>query len=228
MLLLLSPVSLTPVSPGKPCVLTEAFKSASEWIDKLEDMIIKRNLHLTSERKYAEPLKLSKFKGSVDSTNIYEFLKLFEIIARGFTQEDRAHYLYSNYLDEDPRRVVKHVRDDFPEMKRRLIEKFGDVNRLLSVKKNQIRSLQNIQFKSTKSQKLEYLRGFTEVMDQIQTLVLVNRVDYPSMEVEIYSHSNVMDLSALLPWFLYDKFSDAYVNEKKCIESENITGKISF
>ncbi len=206
----------------------EAFKSASGWLDNIEDLMNRSDLYLASDRKYSEPLKLTKFQGHDDKCHIYEFFRGFEVISRGLTQEEKGLYLFNNYLGDDPKRVVKHIRDNFSDMKRKLIDKFGNVNRLLSNKKNQIKSLPNIFYRSTKQQKLDYIRGFTEVLDQIQSLVDLNVIDYPDMEVEIFSHSNVMELSALLPGFLYEKFSNAYVEERKLKNTENILGKKSF
>ena len=206
----------------------EAFKSASGWLDNIEDLMNKSDLYLASDRKYSEPLELVKFQGHDDKYHIYEFLRGFEVVSRGLTQEEKGLYLFNNYLEDDPKRVVKHIRDNFIDMKRKLIDKFGNVNRLLSNKKNQIKSLPNIFFRSSKQQKLDYIRGFTEVLDQIQSLVELNVVDYPAMEVEIFSHSNVMELSALLPGFLYEKFSNVYVEERKLKNTENIPGRKSF
>lgn len=206
----------------------EAFKSASGWLDNIEDLMNKSDLYLASDRKYSEPLHLVKFQGHEDKYHVYEFLKGFEVISRGLTQEEKGLYLFNNYLGDDPKRVVKHIRDNFSDMKRKLIDKFGNVNRLLSNKKNQIKSLPNIFYRSSKQQKLDYIRGFTEVLDQIQSLVDLNVIDYPDMELEIFSHSNVMELSALLPGFLYEKFSNAYVEERKLKNTENILGKKSF
>ena len=70
----------------------EAFKASSAWLEKLEDIVNSRKLHLTSDRKYNEPLKLEKFSGYKDNKTIhtkrsfdshYPFLKISK--ARGFT-----------------------------------------------------------------------------------------------------------------------------------------------
>ena len=207
----------------------EAFKASSAWLEKLEDIVNSRKLHLTSDRKYNEPLKLEKFSGYKDNkTNIYEFMQQFNLVSRGLTMEERAHYLFSNYLSDDIKRVVRHCRDDFIRMKRQLVERFGDVNRLLSIKKAQIKALPSIHFKSNTQQKLDYVTGFVEVLDQIKTLVDLNIDDYPAMGVEIFSHSNVMSISALLPKFLHQDFACLYVKERENTNSESIQGSRSF
>ena len=48
------------------------------------------------------------------------------------------------------------------------------------------------------------------------------------MSNEIFSHSNVMSLSTLLPDYLYYKFSDKYVKACGDYEAEHIPGEESF
>ncbi len=76
------------------------------------------------------------------------------------------------------------------------MDKFGNVNRILSNKKNKIKSLPNIFCRSSKQQKLEYIRGFTEVLDQIPTLVDLNVMNFPSKEAEIFKCDGIICTSA--------------------------------
>lgn len=207
----------------------DAFSESNSWLDRLEDLMHEKNLHMTSDRKYSEPLKLAKFTGYKDvKSNVYEFFKMFTIISRGFTTEEKSHYLFSNYLDDEVKRAVRHINDDFAKMKICLVTKYGDVNRLLAIKKSQVRSLPNINFKSSPQQKLEFIRGYVEVLEQVQSLVDLNVEDYPSMENEIFSHSNVMDLSALLPRFLQEEFAEKYVQDRDTNGLETVSGKRAF
>lgn len=207
----------------------DAFTESNSWLDRLEDLMNERNLHMTSDRKYSEPLKLAKFTGYKDvKSNVYEFFKMFNIISRGFTSDEKSHYLYNNYLDDEVKRAVRHINDDFAKMKICLVTKYGDVNRLLAIKKSQIRSLPSIHFKSNQNQKLEFIKGYVEVLEQVQSLVDLNVEDYPSMENEIFSHSNVMDLSALLPRFLQDEFAEKYVKDRDSNGLETVSGKRAF
>ena len=113
-------------------------------------------------------------------------------------------------------------------MKKLLVIKFGDVNRLLSNKKNMVRDLPPITARSKRADKLNYIKGFCEILDQIQSLVDLNNKDYPAMSNEIFSHTNVMSLSTLLPDYLYHKFSDKYVKACGDYEAEHIPGEESF
>ena len=105
-----------------------AFKAGSQWLKDLQALVKQRNLHLTPDHKYAKPLELEKFKGHKDATtNVYEFFRLYEIISRSFTTEHKAHFLYSNYLDEEVKSTVMHLREDYQLMKKSLILKYGDI-----------------------------------------------------------------------------------------------------
>ena len=206
-----------------------AFTAASDWLHELNVLVKGKSLYLNADLKLAEPLKLDKFAGHSDyRTNVYEFLKLYEMISQGFTKEQKAHFLYNNYLEDDIKVNVRHIRDDYHKMKKLLVIKFGDVNKLLSHKKNILRELPSVSVGSPKAEKLRYIKGFCEILDQIQSLVDLNDKDYPSMSNEIFSHSNVMSLSTLLPEFLYYKFSDKYVIACGTYEAEHIPGKESF
>ena len=206
-----------------------AFKAGSQWLKDLQALVKQRNLHLTPDHKYAKPLELEKFKGHKDAkTNVYEFFRLYEIISRSFTTEHKAHFLYSNYLDEEVKSTVMHLREDYQLMKKSLILKYGDINRLLTNKKNTIKALPAIQIRSSDQQKATFIKKFSEVLEQIQSLVDLNKKNFPAMETEIYSHTNVMSLSALLPIFLYTKFSDRYVRRQQSIDGEQVSGKEAF
>jgi hypothetical protein len=113
-------------------------------------------------------------------------------------------------------------------MKKLLVVKYGDINRLLSNKKNHIKEFNHINVRSTRLQKVSYIKKFCEVLEQIQTLVDLNVDTYPAMATEIFSHSNVMELSALLPEFLYNKFTERYVQTRKKNDGEHVPGSESF
>ena len=179
---------------------------------------------MNPDHKYAEPLKLDKFGGHEDQkTHIYEFIKLYEVISKGFTTEHKAHFLYNNYLVDDVKTTVRHKRDDYEKMKKILVLRYGDVNRLLSNKKNLIKG-----FHAIRSEKLRFIRGFGEVLDQIQSLVELNVKDYPAMKNEIFSHTNVMELSSLLPEYIFVKFTEDYVKVREEYGGEHIPGNQSF
>ena len=207
----------------------KAFKASTKWLQKLNDILINRNLHLESERKYAKPLDLDRFEGYADTrTNVYEFIKLYEIVSRGFNIQDKSHFLYSNYLSDSLKSEVRHIRGDYIKMKTHLIQRHGNVNHLLSMKRNQIKNLKQVNFKSTKPEKITYIKSVCEVLDQISSLVEVNKKDYPLMHGEVYSYNNVMELAKLLPEFLFRGYSNEYVSEATSKNEECLSGQKSF
>ena len=207
----------------------KAFKAATKWLSCLDDLITDRNLHLESERRHAKPLELEKFHGHTDvKTNVYEFFKLYEIISRGFTKEDKAYYLYANYLEEEIKMEVRHVRNDYGSMKQLLIRKHGNINTLLMHKKTQIKKLKTIHLRSTRGEKIKYVKSFCEVLDQISSLVEVNKKDFPLMNAEVYSYNNSMELANLLPEFLFRNFTSSYVVESSKCDDNCLSGKRTF
>ena len=87
----------------------KAFKAATKWLNELNDLIEARELHLESERKYTKPLELERFEGHEDKIHdVYEFFRLFSIVARGLSRDNKAYYLYANYLSNDIQVEVKH------------------------------------------------------------------------------------------------------------------------
>ena len=207
----------------------KAFKASTKWLQNLNTILVERSLHLESERKYAKPIDLDRFEGCTDlQTNCYEFLKLYEIVSRGFNIQDKAHYLYSNYLSESLKCEVRHIRSDYLKMKTHLIQRHGNVNHLLSMKRNQVKNFKQVNFKSSKVEKIVYIKSVCEVLDQISSLVEVNKKDYPLMHSEVYSYNNVMEIAKLLPEFYFRGYSNEYVTEATLKNEECLSGQRSF
>jgi len=207
----------------------KAFRSATKWIKKVEDLVCKHGLHLQSERKYSKPIELNSFKGHTDlSTNIYEFLSNYEVISRGLNTEDKALYLFSNYLDDNVKAEVRHIRTNFTLMKESLIRKHGNVNVLHMHKRNQIKRLQNVNIRSSRNEKIKYVKSYVEVLEQLKSLVDMNVKDYPDIKLEAFSYSNTTDLAKLLPDFLFRIFSQRYVKEANRRNQEALSGQNTF
>ena len=207
----------------------KAFKAASSWIRSVEDIIQSRGLHLESDHKHVKALELPAFKGHRDdSSNIYEFLYNFSIVSRGFTEQDKSSYLFYNYLSSDIQREVKHVRTNFALMRQILLNRHGNVNTLMLHKKNQIKKLQSIHIRSSKEEKIIYTKSFVEILDQLASLIEINIKDFPNMSSEIFSYSNIMGMSKLLPDFLFRIFSAQYVKSCSKLEVQAISGEQSF
>ena len=207
----------------------KAFKAATEWIRSVENLIQARQLHLQSDHKHVKPLDLPAFKGHMDNTtNVYEFLNNFSIVSRGFTDQDRSSYLYHNFLSENIQSEVRHVRTNFSAMRKILLNKHGNCNVLVLHKRNQIRQLKQINIKSTKEEKIKYVKLFVEVLDQLASLVEINILDFPDMRNEIFSYSNIMAISKLLPDFLFRLFSSKYIKECTKNEVQALSGMQSF
>ena len=207
----------------------KAFRCATEWIRSVEAMIYKRGLHLESDHKHVRALELPPFKGHSDgSTNVYEFLFNFNIVSRGFTETDKASYLFHNYLSEEVQGECRHVRTNFSAMKQILLNKHGNVNTLMLHKRNQIKKLKPISIRSSKDDKIKFVKSFCEILDQLLSLAELNLKDFPSMSSEIFSYSNIMSISKLLPDFIFRLFSSKYIKECSRREVQALSGEQSF
>ena len=207
----------------------KAFRSATKWIKKVENLVCERGLHLQSEQKYSKPLELSSFKGHTEqSTNIYEFFSNYEVISRGFNTEDKALYLFSNYLDVSIKAEVRHIRTNYALMKEALIRKHGNVNILHMHKRNQIKKLKSVNIRSSRNDKIKYVKSYVEVLEQLKSLVEMNVKDYPEIKLEAFSYSNITDLAKLLPDFMFRSFSQKYVKEAARRNQEALSGQNTF
>ena len=119
-------------------------------------------------------------------------------MARGLSRDDKAYYLYANYLSKDIQVEVKHIRNDFESMKKTLIKKYGNVNTLLSRKRMHIKQISTVHIRSPDVNKIKYIKSFIEQIEQIETLALLNTADYPNIRNEIFGYSNILDIAKLL------------------------------
>lgn len=192
----------------------KAFKAATRWMNKVDSMLKQRELHLQSDLKNQKPLELKPFKGHDDpATNCYEFFSTYEIISSNYTAAHKAQFLYSNFLEENIRSEVRHLRHNYTKMKEFIVSRHGNVNTLLSHKKTQIKSLALVTFKSSRQEQMKYLKSYKEVLDQLISLLDINKKDYPLMKSELLSYHSVMELARLLPEMFFKRFNSAYVKE---------------
>ena len=207
----------------------KGFNAASLWIERVKSLIKVRQLHLTSDLKYSKPMELQPFKGYANAeTNCYEFFCSYEQIARKYTDRDKASYLYANYLSENIQCEVKHLNTSYAAMKNSIIARHGNVNILMMHKKNKIRTLKMIYYKSPRSEKLTYIKSYMEILDQLCSLIELNTKEYPSMRHELLSYVSVMDLVKLLPEYIFNVFNSNYTKEVTRREIQALTGEESF
>ena len=192
----------------------KAFKAATRWISKVDAMLKHRQLHLQSDLKNQKPLELKAFKGHSDpTTNVYEFFSTYEIISSNYTSAHKAQFLFSNFLEDNIKGEVRHLRHDYGKMKDFMVSRHGNVNTLLSHKKTQIKALATVNFRSTRQEQMTYLKSYKEVLDQLISLLDINKRDYPLMRSELLSYQSVMELARLLPDMLFRRWNSAYVKE---------------
>ena len=208
----------------------EAFRAAGKYIDAVDKEIRIRELHILADNKKVTPLQLKKFDGfKSNTTNVYEFLQQFEVVTRGMLEKDMKEYLFQNYLSDELQNEVRHLRHSFALIKNALIKRYGNLNTLIREKKTQLKALPQPNFRSNKLTKANYLKSFKEVLDQLKTLVLLNRDKYPEMEREIYNSNRVMELASVMPDYYKSLFSQTLIDESNLrFQEEDLPGEDTF
>ena len=184
-------------------------KSCRTWNSQLSELIRGREL-FSNSKSLGTPLQLERFNGWKSSSTIFEFLKQYNIITRNLSSQDRAEFLFCNYLSTELQKVCMHVRHNFSEMKSLLLKKYGSISILVDNKKKQVRQL-NHPTSGNKLQELSYLKHLAEILDQTEMLVEDNGEDYPELRNDIFNYSFPTELVRMLPPYLRNRYSNEYV-----------------
>ena len=217
------------LNPQLESEATRAFLAATRWMDTVRYFVHAKQLHIQSDLKYSKPIELEPFKGHTNSdTNCYEFFTAYELIARKYTDRDKAAFLFANYLAENIQCEVKHLNTSYRAMKECIIARHGNVNTLLMHKKNKIRNLKMIYYKSPRAEKLTYIKTYIEVLEQLCSLIELNTKEYPAIRNELLSYVSVMELCKLLPEYIFNMFNSNYTKDAARKGVHALTGEESF
>ena len=165
--------------------------------------------------------------GKDSQLNIYEFLKRFEALTRDkSSQKDKANLLYERYLDESIQLELVGKSDDFLEIKKWLIRKFGDIKTMTDGLVKPILKKTMPGNSASYNQKLDYLRTLNSVIQKINELPNTSDVSKQSVENHIYSSEFMMKLVNHLPASTMLKLFDKLDDEN--LDDVNIQGKAAF
>jgi len=165
--------------------------------------------------------------GKDSQLNIYEFLKRFEALTRDkSSQKDKANLLYERYLDESIQLELVGKSDDFLEIKKWLIRKFGDIKTMTDGLVKPILKKTMPGNSASYNQQLDYLRTLNSVIQKINELPNTSDVSKQSVENHIYSSEFMMKLVNHLPASTMLKLFDKLDDEN--LDDVNIQGKAAF
>ena len=202
-------------------------EAARLWCNSLTQLCRQKEL-FSNSKGLSTPLDLKRFKGWDSELTIFEFFKLFELITKNVSNQDKSQYLYVNYLSYDIQRIVKHHQHNYHEMKKLLLKKFGMASVLLDNKKKQIKNL-SLPSAGNKHQERQYLKNLTQILDQTISLVQDNGDEYPDIENTIYNYSFTTEIIRLLPSHLRKAYSRDYVSyTEDQFEGNELDGRESF
>ena len=176
-----------------------AHEWASEWTIRLVDEVKRRELHITS-KSLGDPLILQPFDGWESSRSVYEFIKLFKVIARNLSTRDAGEYLFNNYLSTNLQATCAHVRHSYTGIVELLYSKFGDPERLLKKKLDSIRNLTH-PTRNNKAQEFKYFKTVTETLNQMQVLVSDNEHEHPEIGYAVHNKTFVQTIVNALPGY---------------------------
>ena len=162
-------------------------ENASEYASEVRNIYLKNNYHLRSQSsKLYETLP--KFS-NCPNLHIFEFMRRFEAITIGFDiMTEKAEYLYS-FLTPSIQEEMVRYKDDFNEMKQRLIHRYGNPRSIIT---NLILlSMSTIEVPSAGENiaiKMAYYRKLHFIINDIDSLL--NSVYAPSELMQEYLFSN--------------------------------------
>ena len=225
-LFLLEKKELDTVGTAYYSLCLKSFDLSGEWIDRIQDIYNSKELY-SNGKSLGIPLKVNKFDGWNSAESVFEFLDLFSILARHLNSVDRAEYLFNNYLSADLQRVCQHIRHNFSEMKSLLLRRYGEPNRIIDRKREEIKRL-SIPNGKDKQAELNYFRQLTEILNQTISMVSSQK-NHPELSYEIYSYGFVSDIVKTLPDFMKSKYSKECISfsDREC-NGREINGRESF
>ena len=207
---------------------SDAIDESNEWQSELKQIVRKRELWFTGTKTLGTPLKLEPFDGWKSTLTIFEFHAMFDVITKNISKQDKAQFLYNNYVSKDLQAILKHVRHDYESQVKILISKFGDVSRILDEKKSQIKNLQH-PTKFNEHQEVKYYKGVAEILDQLETIVEEHSQSRPDLPKEIYNYTSTNNIVRLLPKYIRDEWIEDYINlSEKYYDGDEVPGEASF
>ena len=203
----------------------EAMDAATNRIRTLNHIIKSQGYHIVSDNKTSLPLKLEPFSGFDSELHIYEFFEIFHTVTRGIKEGTLGDHLYFNYLSNDVKSDCSHLKQSFSEMKTFLIQKFGNVSKIIRDKRLTIKALTPPSFKTQKKIKLGYLKKILEIVNQLRSLTTINN----EAERDVFNYNSVFDIVSLLSEYYKTLFNNSYSNHIMTLNNAmELTGKEIF
>ena len=135
----------------------DAIDAATERIRTIDRLIRSQGYHIVSDNKSTIPLKLAPFSGYDSPIHIYDFFDIFHTVCHGIKESKLSDYLYYNYITDDVRIDISHLRNSLLEMKMYLCRKYRNISKILREKRNVLRNLPQPNYKSQLKVKVTYL-----------------------------------------------------------------------
>ena len=205
-----------------------AIDEANTWLADLKNLIQQRELWFSNSKSLGSPLKLEVYDGWRSRLTVYEFFDTFNIITKNISEREKATHLFVNYLSNDLQALCKHVRHDFKGQVHLLTKRFGDVVRILEEKRTAI-GLLNHPTKSNDGEEARYYKKVSEILNQLEQLVIDHDDRHPELSKEIYNYSATNEIVKLFPKYIREDWADTYLRVSDMDhDGGDLPGQVAF
>ena len=179
---------------------------ASVWASDLMSRYHQQKLHLEKNTVHRE-ITFSSFKPG-GNVSVYQFLNKFEAWADGYLSEEaKADLLFNKYLDTsitESYTEITLIQDDFEEMKRWLIKKYGSV---VPIARGCIKAIAKLTMpaESNHSASVIYLRGVHKLLVNLSELELTKGRPVPDLQEYLSSNAFLSALIETIPQYIKAK-----------------------
>ena len=181
-------------------------EDASVWVSDLMARYHQQKLHLEKNTVHRE-ITFTAFKPGGD-VSIYQFLNRFEAWADGYLSEEaKADQLFNKYLDStitESYTEITLIQDDFEEMKRWLIKKYGSV---VPIARGCIKAITKLSMpnESNLAASVTYLRSVHRLLVNLSDLELGKGRPVPDLQEYLSSNAFLSSLIETVPHYIKSK-----------------------
>ena len=170
---------------------------AEEWMDTVETLYDKRDIHNVNAEKGKTNIEIAKFTGDHKQT-IFEFIEDFEnaYLAIG-TSKKRANIMYKQYLSQWITIQTMSLSNDYAKLKAWLIDQYGDVITIVNLL---VSYLENIRKPSSAhNERLSFFLTISNTITRLERLEAIPQMEAGKLKEHMQSRVIIDRLVGTLP-----------------------------
>lgn len=200
-------------------------ENSAGYVSEARTLYIKKECHMKSERSKLYDT-LSQFTGQSDM-HIFEFLKRFDAITQDFDiASEKVEFLYQRYLCTNIQEEVIQYKDDYSQLRKMLILKYGSIKNIVNVLLYPISNEGVPGREDNVTVQVSYYRKLQYAFHKINELLTFPGV--PANQVQEYLFSNEF-ITNLLLYLPRDAELD-FIRQLQCLDKDDIRfqGKVAY